>query len=164
MITVHQNGKLHFQNKIYKCALGRNGIKKKKIEGDGCTPAGIYTLGPLYYRSDRIKKLRTYFNAIAIEKNMYWSDAPHSEHYNKLIRFKDSSYENLYKINHTYDIVIVINYNINPIVNGKGSAIFIHLAKKDFSPTSGCIALRKECFFEILEKLNTTDKIKIISH
>ena len=164
MITVHQNGKLHFQNKIYKCALGRNGIKKKKIEGDGCTPAGIYTLGPLYYRSDRIKKLRTYFNAIAIEKNMYWSDAPHSEHYNKLIRFKDSSYENLYKINHTYDIVIVINYNINPIVNGKGSAIFIHLAKKDFSPTSGCIALRKECFFEILEKLETTDKIKIISH
>ena len=87
-----------------------------------------------------------------------------SEYYNKLIRFKDSSYENLYKIDHTYDIVIVINYNINPILNGKGSAIFIHLAKEDFSPTSGCIALRKECIFEILEKLDTTDKIKIKSH
>ena len=164
MITVYQNGELHFQNKIYKCAIGRNGIKKKKIEGDGCTPSGIYTLGPLYYRSDRIKKLKTYFNAVAIEKNMFWSDDPHSEHYNKLIRFKDSSYENLYKINHTYDIVIVINYNNNPIINGKGSAIFIHLAKKDFSPTSGCIALRKECIFEILEKIDITDKIKIISH
>ncbi len=55
MITVYQNGELHFQNKIYKCAIGRNGIKKNKIEGDGCTPEGIYSLGPLYYRSDRIK-------------------------------------------------------------------------------------------------------------
>ena len=163
MITVYQNGELHFQNKIYKCAIGRNGIKKKKREGDGCTPAGIFTLGPLYYRSDRIKKLKTYFNAISIEKNMFWSDAPQSEHYNKLIRFKDSSVEHLYKINHTYDIIIVINYNIEPIVNGRGSAIFIHLAKKDFSPTSGCIALNKKCIFEILERLNVTDKIKIIS-
>ena len=163
MITVYQNGELHFQNKIYKCAIGRNGIKKKKREGDGCTPAGTYSLGPLYYRSDRIKKLKTYFNTIAIEKNMFWSDDPQSEHYNKLIRFKDSSYENLYKTNHTYDIVLVIKYNIDPIINEKGSAIFIHLAKKDFSPTSGCIALKKKCIFEILEKLNITDKIKIIS-
>ena len=163
MITVYQNGEFHFQNKIYKCAIGKNGIIKKKKEGDGCTPAGIFTLGPLYYRSDRIRKPKTCFNTIAIEKNMFWSDYPQSEHYNKLIRFKDSSYENLYKRDHTYDIIIVINYNNNPIINGKGSAIFIHLAKKDFSPTSGCIALKKKCIFEISEKLNITDKIKIIS-
>ena len=94
---------------------------------------------------------------------MFWSDDPQSEHYNKLIRFKDSSYESLYKKDHTYDIVIVINYNICPIINGRGSAIFIHLAKKDFPPTSGCIALKKKCIFEILEKLNNEDKINIIS-
>ena len=163
MITVYQKGELHFQNKIYKCAIGRNGIKKKKLEGDGCTPEGTYSLGPLYYRSDRIKKMKTYFDAIPIKKDMFWSDHPKSQHYNKLIRFKDTSYENLYKINHTYDIVIVINYNIDPIISGKGSAIFIHLATKDFSPTSGCIALKKKCIFEILEKLNATDKIKIVS-
>ena len=139
-------------------------LKKKKIEGDCCTPAGIYTLGPLYYRSDRIKNLKTNFNTIAIEKNMFWSDDPQSKHYNKLIRFKDSSCENLYKINHTYDLVLVINYNTYPVINGKGSAIFIHLAKKDFSPTSGCIALKKECIIEILEKLYITDRIKIISN
>ena len=68
MITVYQNGELHFQNKIYKCALGRNGIKKKKQEGDGCTPEGTYSLGPLYYRSDRIKKLKTYFNTYSYRK------------------------------------------------------------------------------------------------
>ena len=163
MITVYGNGKLHFQNKIYKCAIGRNGIKKKKIEGDGCTPDGMYSLGPLYYRSDRISKLKTSFKPIPIKRNMFWSDYPNSEHYNKLIRFKDISYESFYKINHSYDIVLVINYNIDTIIKGKGSAIFLHIAKKNFSSTSGCIALNKQCFFEILEKLNTTDKIKIVS-
>ena len=163
MITVYQKGELHFQSKIYKCALGRNGIKKKKQEGDGCTPEGTYSLGPLYYRSDRIEKLKTFFNNIPIEKNMFWSDHPRSEHYNKLIRFKDYSYENLYKENHTYDIILVINYNISPIIKGKGSAIFLHLAKTDFSPTSGCIALKKKCLLEILEKLNINDKIRIVS-
>ena len=164
MITVYQSGELHFHNKMYKCALGRNGIKKRKQEGDGCTPEGTYSFGPLYYRSDRIKRLKTYFNPIPIEKDMFWSDYPKSKHYNKLVRFKDSSYENLYKEDHTYDIFLVINYNISPIIKGKGSAIFLHLAKKDFSPTSGCIALKKDCLFRILEKLDINDKIKIISN
>ena len=93
MITVYQSGELHFHNKMYKCALGRNGIKKRKQEGDGCTPEGTYSLGPLYYRSDRVKRLKTYFNPIPIEKDMFWSDYPKSKHYNKLVRFKDSSYE-----------------------------------------------------------------------
>ena len=163
MITIYKNGELHFQNKIYKCALGKNGIKKKKQEGDGCTPEGIYSLGPLYYRSDRIKKLKTYFKPIPIEKDMFWSDHPQSKHYNKLIRFKDYSYENLYKENHTYDIILVINYNISPIIKGKGSAIFLHLAKKNFSPTSGCIALKKKCLFEILEKIDISNKIRIVN-
>ena len=163
MITIYKNGELHFQNKVYNCAIGKNGIKKRKLEGDGSTPEGTFSFGPLYYRSDRIKRLKTYFNAIPIEKNMFWSDDPLSEHYNKLIRFKDSSYESLYKVNHTYDIILVINYNISPIIKGKGSAIFLHLAKKDFSPTSGCIALKKECFFEILVNLDIKDTIKIVS-
>ena len=163
MITIYKNGELHFQNKIYKCALGRNGIKKKKQEGDGCTPEGIYSLGPLYYRADRIKKIKTYFNTIPIEKDMFWSDYPQSQYYNKLIKFKDSSYENLYKENHTYDIILVINYNLSPIIKGNGSAIFLHVAKKDFSPTSGCIALRKKCLFEILEKLDKNMRIRIVS-
>ena len=84
MITIYKNGELHFQNKIYKCALGKNGIKKKKQEGDGCTPEGIYSLGPLYYRSDRIKKMKTYFKPIPLEKDMFWSDDPRYNNYNKL--------------------------------------------------------------------------------
>lgn len=161
MIIVSQKGKLHFNNKIYKCALGRNGVKKNKLEGDGSTPEGTYSLGPLYYRSDRIKKLKTFFKAIPIEEDMFWSDCPQSKYYNKLIRFKDTSYENLYKTDHTYDIVLVLRYNAEPVIKGKGSAIFMHIAKKDFSPTSGCIALKKSSILEILKKLHITDKIKI---
>ena len=70
MITVYQRGELHFQNKIYKCTLGRNGIKKKKQEGDGRTKEGTYSLGPLYYHSHIIKNLKTYFNSIVLEKDM----------------------------------------------------------------------------------------------
>ncbi len=162
MITVFNNGELHYKNKIYKCALGRNGIKKKKVEGDGCTPEGKFSLGPLYYRSDRIKKFRSCFKFIPIQKNMFWSDCPQSIHYNKLLSFKDTSYEKLYKINNTYDLILVINYNTKPIITNKGSAIFLHLAKKNFSPTSGCIALKKTCFIEILKKLSISDKIKIM--
>ena len=82
---------------------------------------------------------------------------------NKLIRFKDSSCESLYKEDHTYDIILVINYNIFPIIKGRGSAIFLHLAKNDFSPTSGCIALKKKCLFEIIEKLDISNRIRIVS-
>ncbi len=161
MITVFKNGELHFKNKIYKCALGKNGIKKKKLEGDGCTPEGEFSLGPLYYRSDRIKKFKTCFQLIPLKKNMFWSDHPNSIHYNKLLSFKDTSCENLYKKSNTYDLLLVINYNINPIIKNKGSAIFLHLAKKKFAPTAGCIALEKNCFIEILKKLDLSDKIKI---
>ena len=111
------------------------------MEGDGCTPEGIFSLGPLYYRSDRIKKLKTYFNTIPIEKDMFWSDHPKSKNYNKLIRFRDSSYESLFRKNHTYDIILVINYNISPIIKGKGSAIFIHIANiKQYGSLPACMA------------------------
>ena len=93
---------------------------------------------------------------------MFWSDCPQSIHYNKLLSFKDTSYEKLYKINNTYDLILVINYNTKPIITNKGSAIFLHIAKKNFSPTSGCIALKKTCFIEILKKLSISDKIKIM--
>ena len=162
MITVFKNGKLHYKNKIYKCALGRNGIKKDKMEGDGSTPEGEFSLGPLYYRSDRIKKFKSCFKLIPIKKNMFWSDYPHSSHYNKLLNFKDTSCESLYKTNSTYDLILVIHYNIKPIIKHKGSAIFLHLAKENFSPTSGCIALKRDCFIEIVKKLNVTEKIRII--
>lgn len=162
MITVHKTGKLQYKKFIFKCALGKNGVKKNKIEGDGCTPAGTFALGELFYRSDRIKKIKSNFRANQIKSNMFWSDAPKSRYYNKVLNFKDISCEKLFRKDNIYDILLIIKYNINPIIKYKGSAIFMHLIEGDFSPTAGCIALEKKCFVHLLKILKTTDKITIL--
>lgn len=162
MITVFPNGDLYYDNKKYNCVLGKNGIKKEKIEGDGSTPAGIFSLGPLYYRSDRIKNIRSFFKPIPIKPNMFWSDHPDSKYYNQLLNFKDISCESLYKKDNIYDLILVINYNINPVVKNKGSAIFLHILKNDCSPTEGCIALQEQSLIELLRNVKTSDKINIL--
>lgn len=163
MISVNKESILTFKNKKYKCSIGINGITDSKVEGDGCTPSGKYGFGSLFYRADRIKKINTKIKLIPIVNDMYWSDYSNSIYYNKLLKFKDKSFEYLYRKDHIYDIVLVINYNTNPIIKNKGSAIFLHIAKKNFTPTKGCIALKKKDFLEILKDLDPKNKINILN-
>ncbi|MEL0177423.1 MAG: L,D-transpeptidase family protein, partial [Pelagibacteraceae bacterium] len=88
---------------------------------------------------------------------------PLKKTYNKLIFTKDKRKEKLYRKDHLYDIIIVIKYNMRPIKKNKGSAIFIHLAKRNYSGTLGCIGLKKKDLLEILQSLSKTTKIKIVS-
>ena len=98
----------------------------------------------LFYRADKIKKIKTKLNKIKIKKNFGWCDDPKNKFYNKLVRLPFiGSYEKLYRRDSIYDLLIVLNYNTDPIIKNKGSAIFIHIAKKKFSNTAGCIALKK---------------------
>ena len=93
---------------------------------------------------------------------MGWCDDPESRHYNKEIKIPNNfSYEKLYRNDNIYDLIIVLSYNISPTIKNKGSAIFIHIAKKNYSPTKGCIALSKIDLLEILNKINSNTKIKI---
>ena len=93
---------------------------------------------------------------------MGWCDDPHSKHYNKLIKFPFKySAEKLYRKDNTYDIILVLNYNFNPIRKGKGSAIFIHVAKKNYKKTLGCIAVRKKDLKKIIKKINKSTIINI---
>ena len=92
---------------------------------------------------------------------MFWSDNPESIYYNKLINFNNHTNEAFYKEDHTYDILLVINYNTNPIIKYKGSAIFMHITKGNYEPTKGCVALKKDCLLGILKCLSPKDKIKI---
>jgi len=149
--------------KLYKCALGKNGITKNKKEGDKKTPAGIFSLGKIFYRKDKIKNLKTQLKKIIIKKNMVWCDDPRNKFYNKLIVTNDKSKEKLFRKDNLYDIIIVINYNIRPVKKNKGSAIFIHLSRKNYSGTMGCIALSKKDLIEILKSLKNNEKIKIIA-
>ena len=145
-----------------KCALGKRGIGIKKIEGDKITPIGRYNIKFLLYRRDRIKKIKTKLKKIIIKKNMGWCDDSSSRNYNKLIRLPVKyKHEKLYKNDNSYDIILVLNFNMYPIKINKGSAIFIHVAKKNYKKTLGCIAIRKISLLRIIKKLNKKSIVEI---
>ena len=162
MIIVKKTGYLQYKNFIFRCALGKNGIKKKIKEGDNITPKGIFKITKIYYRQDKIKKIKTLIKKIKIRKDMGWCDDPRSIFYNKQIKLPSKfSYERLYRKDHIYDLLAVLNYNINPIVKNRGSAIFIHIAKKNYRPTGGCVALKKEDLIKLLQIIKKNTSIKI---
>jgi len=162
MIKVLRSGFLTFYKSKFKCSFGKNGFTKIKREGDLKTPLGYFKITKCYYRPDRIKKPITKIRCIKIVKNMGWCDDPSSPKYNKLIRLPyNYHYEKLFKKNHTYDLILVLNYNVNPVKKYYGSAIFIHIAKRNFKPTLGCIALQKEDLITVLKKIRYETIVKI---
>ena len=131
MIIISKSGFLKYKNFKFRCALGKNGVGVKKIEGDNITPKGTYKIIKVYHRKDRIKKINSKFKLIEIKKNMGWCDDPNSSEYNKLIKLPTKyGHEKLHKRSNVYDLILVLNYNVNPTVKNKGSAIFFHIAKK----------------------------------
>jgi len=162
MIIINKSGYLKYKNLKFKCALGKAGIGWKKREGDNLTPAGTFKIVKIYYRSDRVKKISSKFRQIEITKNMGWCDDPNSKNYNQLINLPSRySHEKLFRKNNIYDLIIVLNYNMKPIIKNKGSAIFIHVAKNNYQQTQGCIALNKNDLLKLLSKISKNVKIKI---
>ena len=157
-----KNKYLTYGNYKVKFAVGKRGINRKKREGDLSTPKGTFQVKKVYYRHDKVKNLKTIFKKIVIRKNMGWCDDPRSNRYNKLIKypFKYKS-EKLFRADNIYDIILVLNFNMSPIKKYKGSAIFIHVAKRKFSPTKGCVALEKKELRKLLKTLKKNSKIKI---
>ena len=131
-------------------------------EGDLITPKGEYRIKFVLYRKDRLKNLSTKLKKIIIKKNMGWCDDPSSKKYNQLVYLPFShSHEKLFIKENIYDIILVLDYNMNPVVKDKGSAIFIHVAKKNYSKTKGCIAVNKFSLLEIIKRLKIRSKVKI---
>ena len=145
-----------------KCVVGKRGIGKKLKEGDKITPKGKFNVKFILYRKDRISYLASRISKYVIKKNMGWCDDPRSKDYNKLIKFPFKySAEKLYRKDNIYDIILVLNYNSKPIIRNKGSAIFIHTAKRNYKKTEGCIALKKAHLLKILKELKVSTKVKI---
>ena len=162
MIIVRKSGYLDYKNFKFRCALGKGGIKKKIKEGDNVTPTGIYKITNIYYRYDKIKKIKTSIKKIKIKKNMGWCNDPKSNLYNQQINLPNKfSYERLYRNDRIYDLVAVLNYNVKPVIKNKGSAIFIHIAKNNYEPTAGCIALKKIDLIKLLQSIKKNTKINI---
>ena len=145
-----------------KCAIGKSGIINAKKEGDLATPKGTFELGTLYYRKDNSQPLKCKIIKKIIKKNMGWCDDSRSKKYNKEINFPFMfSAEKLYRKDKIYDLFIHIKYNYFPIIKGKGSVIFLHLAGKRYKPTKGCIAISKKDFLKILPLIRRNTKISI---
>ena len=157
-----KNKKLILDKYRIKCAIGKRGIGNKKREGDKTTPIGKFKITSILYRKDRVSGIRSKINKISIKSNMGWCDDPKSKKYNKIIKFPFNGHaERLYKKDNTYDIILVLNYNCNPVRKGKGSAIFIHVAKKNYRNTLGCIAVSKRNLKKIIKKINKSTIVNI---
>ncbi len=163
MIIINKSGYLKYEKLKFRCALGRSGIGKKIKEGDGITPIGTYKILKIFYRKDRVKKLKTPFTQAVITKKTGWCDDINSKNYNKKINLPSKlSHEKLHRKDNIYDIICVLNYNTNPIIKNKGSAIFLHIAKENYQNTKGCVAMNKNNLLKLLYLIKKSTKIKII--
>lgn len=125
------------------CAIGRGGISRFKREGDGATPAGRFELLQVYYRPDRGVRPRSLLPVAPLPR-AGWCDAPGHPRYNTLVPLPfAASHEVLWRDDPLYDIVVVLDCNLNPAVPGLGSAIFFHLARPGYTPTEGCVAVAR---------------------
>jgi L,D-peptidoglycan transpeptidase YkuD (ErfK/YbiS/YcfS/YnhG family) len=153
---------LCFDKYKLRCVVGKRGITHNKKEGDQKTPDGDFRFKSIFYRKDRINNLKTSMMKKIIKKNMGWCDDSSSKYYNKLIRFPfKKSAEKMWLKDRIYDILIIIDYNLKPVIKNKGSAIFLHIAKKNYSPTKGCIAINKKDILFLISKINNKTKIMI---
>ena len=161
MKIIVKNNTLSYDDFIFKCSIGKNGVSTKKVEGDKKSPKGLYSLGPLYFRKDRVSKPITLLKSIPIKKNMGWCDDVKSKFYNKIIDTKKKlRHEKLFINKNDYDLLIPISYNTTKIKKGKGSAIFLHLTK-NFKKTLGCIAIKKKDMIILLKIITKQTKIEI---
>jgi len=145
------------------CAIGRGGIGAKGGEGDGITPAGVFAVRRVLYRPDRVSPPRTELPVSPIAEDDGWCDAPSDPNYNKPVKLPHAaSHERLWREDHLYDVVVVLGFNDAPVIAGKGSAIFLHVARPDYGPTEGCVALALPDLLAALEKLSPGSTIRVV--
>jgi L,D-peptidoglycan transpeptidase YkuD (ErfK/YbiS/YcfS/YnhG family) len=150
--VVHPDGRLLFGGRRLRAALGRGGVRSDKEEGDGATPAGLLPLRRVLYRADRVPIPRTGVPREPIAPDDGWCDDPPHADYNRQVRLPhDARCEELWRSDGVYDIVGVLGWNDAPVERGRGSAIFLHVARPGLSPTEGCIALPLDELQALLE-------------
>ena len=145
-----------------RCAVGRTGVSADKHEGDGATPAGVFPLRLLLFRADRVPAVESGLPVRTMQPNDGWCDEAGSRLYNQAIRLpSDLHHEELWRDDHLYDVLVVIGYNDAPIVAGRGSAIFLHVAAPDFAPTDGCVAIEQSALLRVAQRCGPSTMIEI---
>jgi L,D-peptidoglycan transpeptidase YkuD (ErfK/YbiS/YcfS/YnhG family) len=147
-------GFVEFENLRFPAAIGRAGVRALKLEGDGATPRGTWKFLYGYYRAGRIKRPVTGLPLKPLRPSSGWSDAPGDRNYNRPVKLPyPLSHETLWRGDHLYDLIVVLDYNFRRRCSGRGSAIFMHLAEQGYSPTAGCVALKREHLLRLLGAL-----------
>ncbi len=161
-IVLESDGRLSLDGRRFRSAIGRAGVTPDKREGDGATPAGLFALRSVLYRPDRLSRPRTYLEVGALAPDDGWCDDPAHGDYNRPVLMPHmASCERLWREDALYDLLVVLGHNDDPVRAGLGSAIFLHLARPDFGPTDGCVAVSLEDLLEILESVQPGDGLRV---
>lgn len=162
-IQVYPDGRLFFSGSEYRCALGKGGVKKDKHEGDGTTSIGCFPIREIFYRKDRLGELRFGVKTTPIQETDAWCDDENDERYNTLISIpRGEGTESFWREDAVYDIIVVLGYNDDPPMKGKGSAIFMHVARDGYPSTAGCIALSLKDLRAVLHKITPETKVCVM--
>lgn len=159
----HRRGRIVAGSLAIPCTLGSGGTTRSKREGDGATPVGRFRLLGCFYRADRSRRPPTRLPVAALGPADGWCDDPGDRLYNRPVPLPyPARHERLWREDHVYDLILDIAWNRGPIVRGRGSAIFLHLARPDFTPTEGCIAVQPRTMARLLQRIGPDTRIEII--
>jgi L,D-peptidoglycan transpeptidase YkuD (ErfK/YbiS/YcfS/YnhG family) len=153
IVIAHGDGCCTFGDRQVRCTVGRGGVvaAADKRERDGASPAGLWPMRRVFFRPDRGSAPRTALASSALTPSDGWCDAPGDPAYNQAVSHPyPASAEHLWRTDGLYDLIVVLGYNDDPVVPGRGSAIFLHCASPDWRPTAGCVALAKEDLLDVL--------------
>lgn len=146
IFEAYADGWMSLGDRRVRCAVGKGGVvsAEAKREGDGASPAGVWAIRRILYRPDRSPAPKTHLPVAPMAPDDGWCDAPQDPAYNRPVKLPyPASCEQMWREDHVYDLVGVLAHNDDPPVPGLGSAIFLHLAREDYSPTEGCVALAR---------------------
>ena len=147
-----------------RCAIGAGGIVGDKREGDGATPAGVWPMREVLFRPDRLASVATLLPLRALTPQDGWCDDPADPAYNRLVHLPyPAHHEELWLASRVYDVIVPLGYNDAPVVPGRGSAIFLHVARADFVPTAGCVALALPELLTVLRQARPGACVRVIA-
>ena len=161
-LIVSASGEARWGELRFRCALGRGGLARDKREGDGATPIGAWPMRRLLYRADRLGRPATRLPFLKLGPEDGWCDDPADPAYNRPVRLPyPGRHERLWREDALYDLIVVLGHNDDQVVRGHGSAIFLHVARPDYAPTEGCVALAAADLLRVLAEAAPGDRIVV---